>query len=90
MAGGPADAGLIRARFVPPVAVQEVRSLTRTRKRFVRERALQTVRRARWQLCCLSYYIQYSAGFLSSDNFRGHHENSIEFKLAGGRTVAAH
>lgn len=31
--------GLIRASFVPPLAVQELRSLTRTRKQFVRERA---------------------------------------------------
>ncbi|CAI09160.1 Transposase, fragment [Aromatoleum aromaticum EbN1] len=31
--------GLIRASFVPPVAVQELRSLTRTRKQFVRERS---------------------------------------------------
>ncbi|UJB67432.1 IS110 family transposase [Acidovorax sp. YS12] len=31
--------GLIRASFVPPVAVQELRTLTRTRKQFVRERA---------------------------------------------------
>jgi transposase len=31
--------GLIRASFVPPVAVQELRALTRTRKQFVRERA---------------------------------------------------
>ena len=31
--------GLIRASFVPPAAVQELRSLTRTRKQFVRERA---------------------------------------------------
>jgi transposase len=31
--------GLIRASFVPPVAVQEMRTLTRTRKQFVRERA---------------------------------------------------
>src|SRR5574340_1022442 len=30
--------GLIRASFVPPVAVQELRTLTRTRKPFVRER----------------------------------------------------
>jgi transposase len=30
--------GLIRASFVPPVAVQELRTLTRTRKQFVRER----------------------------------------------------
>jgi transposase len=31
--------GLIRASFVPPVAVQQLRTLTRTRKQFVRERA---------------------------------------------------
>lgn len=31
--------GLIRASFVPPPAVQELRTLTRTRKQFVRERA---------------------------------------------------
>ena len=31
--------GLIRASFVPPVAVQELRALTRTRKQFVRESA---------------------------------------------------
>jgi transposase len=31
--------GLIRASFVPPVAVQELRTLTRTRKQFVRERS---------------------------------------------------
>lgn len=31
--------GLIRASFVPPVAVQELRALTRTRKQFVRERS---------------------------------------------------
>src|SRR5438034_10696881 len=31
--------GLIRASFVPPVAVQELRTLTRTRKQLVRERA---------------------------------------------------
>ena len=31
--------GLIRASFVPPAAVQELRPLTRTRKQFVRERA---------------------------------------------------
>jgi transposase len=30
--------GLIRASFVPPVAVQELRTLTQTRKQFVRER----------------------------------------------------
>lgn len=30
--------GLIRASFVPPQAVQELRALTRTRKQFVRER----------------------------------------------------
>lgn len=31
--------GLIRASFVPPTAVQDLRALTRTRKQFVRERA---------------------------------------------------
>ena len=31
--------GLIRPSFVPPVPVQELRSLTRTRKQFVRERS---------------------------------------------------
>jgi transposase len=31
--------GLIRASFVPPTPVQELRTLTRTRKQFVRERA---------------------------------------------------
>jgi transposase len=31
--------GLIRASFVPPMPVQELRTLTRTRKQFVRERA---------------------------------------------------
>lgn len=31
--------GLIRASFVPPAAVQELRALTRTRKQFVRERS---------------------------------------------------
>lgn len=31
--------GLIRASFVPPTAVQELRTLTRTRKQFVRERS---------------------------------------------------
>ena len=31
--------GLIRASFVPPVAVQELRTLTRTHKQFVRERS---------------------------------------------------
>jgi len=36
--------GLIRASFVPPVAVQELRSLTRTRKQFVRERAAHAQR----------------------------------------------
>jgi transposase len=36
--------GLIRASFVPPVAVQELRSLTRTRKQFVRERAAHVQR----------------------------------------------
>lgn len=36
--------GLIRASFVPPVAVQELRTLTRTRKQFVRERSAHTQR----------------------------------------------
>ncbi len=36
--------GLIRASFVPPVAVQELRALTRTRKQFVRERAAHVQR----------------------------------------------
>jgi transposase len=36
--------GLIRASFVPPVAVQELRALTRTRKQFVRERAAHVLR----------------------------------------------
>jgi transposase len=36
--------GLIRASFVPPTAVQELRSLTRTRKQFVRERAAHVQR----------------------------------------------
>lgn len=36
--------GLIRASFVPPVAVQELRTLTRTRKQFVRERTAHTQR----------------------------------------------
>ena len=36
--------GLIRASFVPPLAVQELRTLTRTRKQFVRERASHTQR----------------------------------------------
>lgn len=36
--------GLIRASFVPPAAVQELRSLTRTRKQFVRERSAHTLR----------------------------------------------
>ena len=36
--------GLIRASFVPPVAVQELRTLTRTRKQFVRERAAHVQR----------------------------------------------
>ena len=31
--------GLVRASFVPPAPVQELRTLTRTRKQFVRERA---------------------------------------------------
>jgi transposase len=36
--------GLIRASFVPPVAVQELRVLTRTRKQFVRERSAHVQR----------------------------------------------
>lgn len=36
--------GLIRASFVPPTAVQELRTLTRTRKQFVRERGSHTQR----------------------------------------------
>lgn len=36
--------GLIRASFVPPTAVQELRTLTRTRKQFVRERAAHAQR----------------------------------------------
>ena len=36
--------GLIRASFVPPAAVQELRTLTRTRKQFVRERAAHVQR----------------------------------------------
>jgi transposase len=36
--------GLIRASFVPPVAVQELRALTRTRKQFVRERSAHVLR----------------------------------------------
>lgn len=36
--------GLIRASFVPPTAVQELRSLTRTRKQFVRERSAHLLR----------------------------------------------
>ncbi|NTV88062.1 MAG: IS110 family transposase [Burkholderiaceae bacterium] len=36
--------GLIRASFVPPVAVQELRTLTRTRKQFVRERTAHVQR----------------------------------------------
>lgn len=36
--------GLIRASFVPPVAVQELRTLTRTRKQFVRERVAHVQR----------------------------------------------
>jgi transposase len=36
--------GLIRASFVPPVAVQELRTLTRTRKQFVRERSAHVQR----------------------------------------------
>lgn len=36
--------GLIRASFVPPAAVQELRALTRTRKQFVRERSAHVQR----------------------------------------------
>lgn len=36
--------GLIRASFVPPAAVQELRDLTRTRKQLVREMARHTLR----------------------------------------------
>lgn len=36
--------GLIRASFVPPTPVQEMRALTRTRKQFVRERAAHVQR----------------------------------------------
>src|SRR4051812_20537206 len=36
--------GLIRAGFVPPVAVQELRTLTRTRKQLVRERSAHVLR----------------------------------------------
>src|SRR5881296_1444436 len=36
--------GLIRASFVPPAAVQELRALTRTRRQFVRERAAHVLR----------------------------------------------
>jgi len=36
--------GLIRASFVPPVAVQQLRALTRTRKQFVRERGAHVQR----------------------------------------------
>ena len=36
--------GLIRASFVPPVAVQELRALTRTRKQFIRERSAHVQR----------------------------------------------
>ncbi len=36
--------GLIRASFVPPTPVQELRTLTRTRKQFVRERAAHVQR----------------------------------------------
>jgi transposase len=36
--------GLIRASFVPPTAVQELRTLTRTRKQFVRERSAHAQR----------------------------------------------
>ena len=36
--------GLIRASFVPPTPIQELRELTRTRKQFVREIARETQR----------------------------------------------
>lgn len=36
--------GLIRASFVPPTAVQELRTLTRTRKQLVRERSAHVLR----------------------------------------------
>lgn len=36
--------GLIRASFVPPAAIQELRDLTRTRKQLVREMARHTLR----------------------------------------------
>ena len=36
--------GLIRGSFVPPTAVQELRTLTRTRKQLVRERAAHVQR----------------------------------------------
>lgn len=36
--------GLIRASFVPPTAVQQMRALTRTRKQFVRERSAHVQR----------------------------------------------
>lgn len=36
--------GLIRASFVPPAPVQELRALTRTRKQFVRERTAHLLR----------------------------------------------
>ena len=36
--------GLIRASFVPPTAVQQLRALTRTRKQFVRERSAHVQR----------------------------------------------
>jgi hypothetical protein len=36
--------GQIRASFVPPAAVQDLRSLTRTRKQFVRERSSYALR----------------------------------------------
>src|SRR5947207_14895140 len=36
--------GSIRARFVPPVAAQQLRTLTRTRKQFVRERGAHVQR----------------------------------------------
>src|SRR5918992_3525988 len=36
--------GLIRGSFVPPGAIQDIRSLTRTRKQLVREVAQHTLR----------------------------------------------
>jgi transposase len=38
------QSGSIRASFVPPVAVQGLRTLTRTRKQFVRERTAHAQR----------------------------------------------